>query len=154
MIRRTMLLILAVLAMGGPARAEFVVGWVQAREGDTFRVATIEDDRRKTRYVRFADIEFPLAPQHFGDAAEAEIDGLLLHRVVLVVLRGTDAEGRGIGTFFFDRANVNERLVLHGLAKPTAHCEDQLMPDLQAASQAGGRGMWAVPAPDHAPPRQ
>lgn len=151
---RAILLGLAALTLTLPARAEFVFGHVSARHGDVFTVI-IDDDSTKPverTPVRFADILLPRPPHPLAAAVEAELDDQIVHRAIMVVLHGKGADCIALGTFYFDRENFNEWLVLSGLAWPTENTDDKNMPGLVQSAQAAKNGIWQMPKANQARP--
>ena len=94
--------------------AETITGKViSVADGDTI---TILVDKTKHR-IRLAEIDAPeLKGQPYGKASKAHLSALVYNKLVLVEYTKKDRYGRLIGTVTSQKVNVNEAMVIAGLA--------------------------------------
>lgn len=85
---------------------------VSIADGDTFTILI----KNKQQKIRLYGIDCPEQKQDFGYAAKKYLSGLIVGKTVTVIYKNKDRYGRIIGIAYLDTVNINENLLLNGLA--------------------------------------
>jgi endonuclease YncB( thermonuclease family) len=155
--RRAALLLLCLVLIGVPARADWVMGRVVAiTDGDTLTILT--SDRVQHR-VRLAGIDTPEKRQPFGQVAKNHLSSLVNGQTVKVNYYKRDRYGRIIGKVLANGADTGLRQIEAGLAwhyeqyQGEQDARDRARyANVEIEAREAQRGLWALPEAQRAPP--
>ena len=147
--RRATLLLLCLVLIGVPARADWVMGRVVAiTDGDTLTILTTD---RVQHRVRLAGIDTPEKRQPFGQVAKNHLSSLVNGQTVKVNYYKRDRYGRIIGKVLANGADAGLRQIEAGLAWHYKQYQgEQDAPDraryanVETEARAAQRGLWAL----------
>lgn len=86
---------------------------VKVSDGDTFTILTSNKEQIK---IRLYGIDAPERKQDFGEMAKQHLANLCAGKDVFIDDKGKDKYNRVLGIVFVDSINVNESLLINGLA--------------------------------------
>lgn len=114
---------------------------VAVHDGDTLTM--VDSNHRKYR-IRLSAIDAPEKNQAFGDIARDRLDSLCLGKASKAVIQNKDRYRRYVAVVFCDGVNVNETLVVEGLAWVYRQYVGTLTHylDLESAARSAGLGLW------------
>ena len=116
---------------------------VGVHDGDTLRLST-------GVIVRLWGIDAPELLQPYGAEAKAKLSGLVLAKNLRLEIRGRDRYGRTLGVLWLGRRNVNQFMIVNGLAWhyrryapcARAHAAGCVLERLEDNAQRSRRGLW------------
>jgi len=113
---------------------------VSVADGDTFTLLTPDKHQIK---IRLHGIDCPEKSQDFGMVAKKFLSDLIFDKQVSVQEKDTDRYGRIIGMVMIENVNVNEALLIAGLAwhyKYYDHNPQWAL--LEERARAAKKGLW------------
>lgn len=147
-------LVLAIALYGQTAvpDVEFIQGKVSAvTDGDQITVKTTD---AKVFAIRLQGIDAPEPDQPYGDKARLDLEALLLGKDVSVVVHRIDAQGRYVGTVFFNGQDIGGRMLENGGAWHYKRVSSEQSSDVRARyakaelkARESKAGLWAEPMP-------
>ncbi len=118
-------------------------------DGDT---VTCLDERGQPRKIRLQGIDAPEYGQPFGDAARRALAGKLAGGSVRVEGDAIDQHGRLLGTLWIGDRNLNQELVVEGLAWVFGgFAPDDELVAAEDSARAARRGLWSSDQPPVSP---
>jgi endonuclease YncB( thermonuclease family) len=97
-----------------------------------------------TQYkIRLEGIDTPELGQPFGTRAKQGLSKYVFSRQVTVHVSGKDNYGRSLGTIFVDGKNINQQLVIDGLAwHYKQYSNDRKLAQAENIARRAKRGLW------------
>ena len=118
---------------------------VKVSDGDTFKILT---NVKKQIKIRLSSIDCPEKKQDWGRKARKALANIIANKVVQVEKVTVDRYKRIVGKVFYDKQNINRKLVAEG------HCwvypeynRDPLLPEIEAQARKQKLGLWKLPNP-------
>lgn len=109
-------------------------------DGDTVKVI---DDYKKQYKIRLDQIDAPEAKQAFGQKSKQYLSNLVFRKKVSIEWNSKDRYGRILGTLYYQRENVNYRMVKDGYAWAyTKYLRDTRYSDAQQYAEQKQLGLW------------
>ncbi|WP_081303109.1 thermonuclease family protein [Gilliamella sp. App6-5] len=124
------------------AYADFSGKVVKVIDGDTVDILTVK--KQKIR-VRLLDIDAPERGQAFGDASREHLASLIAGKNVFVKENKKDIYKRTLGTIFFNKVNINAKMVESGYAWAYRYkgiADNKIMVKLEENAKQNKKGLW------------
>ena len=126
--------------------AEITGEVIKVYDGDTITIWA--NDRGVKEKIRLANIDAPERKQFFGMESTAYLKGLLLGNEITLHFEKRDRYGRIIGKVELFGMNVNQHMVIEGMAWVyTKYNDNPKLPAIEQAAREAGRGLWKFPNP-------
>ncbi len=141
------LLFILLLTLAPASLAQTITGKVVGvSDGDTIKVVT---SANKLYKVRLNGVDCPETSQPFGATAKQWTSQAVFGQQVRVVVKSVDQYGRTLGVVFLNGRNVNQGLVLSGMAWWYRRYapRDAALKQLEAKARSAKRGLWADKTP-------
>lgn len=114
---------------------------VSIADGDTF---TLLDSENKQIKIRLHGIDCPERAQDFGQVAKQYLSDLIFRKPVSVTQTDIDRYGRTIGIVYIDTININERILLSGLAwHYKRYDSNPVWSKLEQTAKENKKGLWS-----------
>lgn len=113
-------------------------------DGDTVLVSRANQQPFK---VRMADIDAPEREQEYGPASQQSLAELVLRKQVQVTPKAVDSYGRIVAVITANGRNINQELVMRGMAWALPRARDKRMFTLQTQARQAKRGLWVQSNP-------
>lgn len=86
---------------------------VSITDGDTFVVLSEKNEQIK---IRLHGIDAPEKKQDYGNTSKLFLSSLIFNKEVIIEYKNLDRYGRTIGITFVEGTNVNEKMLVEGMA--------------------------------------
>jgi endonuclease YncB( thermonuclease family) len=122
--------------------ADFNGKVVKVIDGDTVDILTIK--KQKIR-VRLLDIDAPESKQAYGNVSRKYLASLIAGKNVFVKENKKDIYKRTLGTIFFNKVNINAKMVEQGYAWAYRYkgvANNKMMVKLETRAKQNKKGLW------------
>ncbi len=114
-------------------------------DGDTFTLLTSDHVQYK---IRLHGIDCPEKKQDFGNRARQALSTLLLGKDIRVQIKGKDRYGRTVGMVYANAENINEQMLIQGMAwHYLKYDQDARWSSLEASARKLKNGLWSQQDP-------
>lgn len=134
--------IFLILSFISQVNADFKGKVVKIIDGDTIDVLTPQ--KQKIR-VRLLDIDAPESRQAYGNVSRKHLASLIAGKNVFVKENKKDIYHRTLGTIFYNKININAKMVENGYAWAYRHkgiANNKRMVKLESIAKQNKRGLW------------
>lgn len=134
--------IILFLSLITQVNADFKGKVVKVIDGDTFDVLTPQ--KQKIR-IRLLDIDAPESRQAYGNVSRKYLASLIAGKNVFVKGNKKDIYRRTLGTIFYNKININAKMVENGYAWAYRHkgiANSKKMVKLESIAKQNKRGLW------------
>lgn len=134
--------IILFLSLITQVNADFKGKVVKVIDGDTVDVLTPQ--KQKIR-IRLLDIDAPESRQAYGNVSRKYLASLIAGKNVFVKGNKKDIYRRTLGTIFYNKININAKMVENGYAWAYRHkgiANSKKMVKLESIAKQNKRGLW------------
>lgn len=134
--------IILFLSLITQVNADFKGKVVKVIDGDTVDVLTSQ--KQKIR-IRLLDIDAPESRQAYGNVSRKYLASLIAGKNVFVKGNKKDIYRRTLGTIFYNKININAKMVENGYAWAYRHkgiANSKKMVKLESIAKQNKRGLW------------
>lgn len=115
---------------------------IKVLDGDTIDLLTITNQKVR---IRLLDIDAPEKGQAYSNASRKYLASLIAGKYVFVKANKKDIYNRTLGTIFYNKMNINAKMVENGYAwayRYRGKASNKLMVKREKQAKLNNKGLW------------